>query len=758
MAAPGHRGDVSPYELACGPLEKREREVKAEAGSEPADSSVFSIGRSESGPPARCMATLSSAATRGALPGSDPVFEGNREENPSTSTSGGGGDGSPSRERLEARSITTQRSFPDKQELARLQEGHRIWNLRPTVELPTFKSCSDFAGRVELYRGRHSIVWSCFCKQTKHPLVVKMYDKSKMNARHFKNAGREVAILKMLYSSEEKSFAGVVGFLGSFEDASNLYIVQAKCSKGDLFKELLRKGGTMEESRVCTEVVVPLLLTLQHLHNLHVVHRDIKPENIFFTAENELKLGDFGLAINTSKEKPISRVGTLDYMAPEVLAMPTPEQIAKKKINVNDIVGYGDKVDIWALGILVYELIAGRPPFEVEDPDQTALLIMHADLEQFPGHMGQQCISFIKQALRKEPKERLSAAALLQHPWVAQHYQVSLPLELHHSLLADKPTRGVVVPHGLQTTPIRDSAIGTSGSASHKRSRFNGSAKLRGTTLEAAQESVLAAAGVMANSGADLYHRLCTSAINGGAKKVSKRTSIDNNGSKRPQSAMEQSNKTMRAVHLESELRPRWRSCPGGSISCLARSSAGSEQRVPTPPTSGGSGSEEQKESCPLDPAVVRAWHERQQQTFGRPPPPDAYFDSPAQVSSTAYRPPAPASRLGTPSSPLNRPTTPSRFGGGASAAPQPSYSPAPQQSRFASSAAPTSRFAASAPTSRFAGGGPPTKNPSRMGGTPVTAVVVPPELMESDVDASVSPELHGSTMRVRQHFMGQNI
>lgn len=64
-----------------------------------------------------------------------------------------------------------------------------------------------------------------------------------------------------------------MGYLGSFEDKSNMYIVQSKCSKGDLFKELLRKGGTMEESRVCTEVVVPLLLTLRHLHALHVVHR-----------------------------------------------------------------------------------------------------------------------------------------------------------------------------------------------------------------------------------------------------------------------------------------------------------------------------------------------------------------------------------------------------------------------------------------------------------------------------------------------------
>lgn len=71
--------------------------------------------------------------------------------------------------------------------------------------------------------------------------------------------------------------------------------------------------------------------------------------------------------------------------------------------------GYNEKVDIWALGILIYELIAGRPPFEVEDPDQTALLIMHADLEQFPGYMSPQCTSFIKlvspASFKTEPPE-----------------------------------------------------------------------------------------------------------------------------------------------------------------------------------------------------------------------------------------------------------------------------------------------------------------------------------------------------------------
>jgi serine/threonine protein kinase len=66
------------------------------------------------------------------------------------------------------------------------------------------------------------------------------------------------------------------------------------------------------------QVIIPLLRVLEQLHVRGIIHRDIKPENIFFEADGSLVLGDFGLAIDSSADKPCSRVGTHDYMAPEV--------------------------------------------------------------------------------------------------------------------------------------------------------------------------------------------------------------------------------------------------------------------------------------------------------------------------------------------------------------------------------------------------------------------------------------------------------
>lgn len=90
---------------------------------------------------------------------------------------------------------------------------------------------------------------------------------------------------------------------------------------------------------------------LAYLHSKHVIHRDIKPENLLIGLDGELKIGDFGWSVHAPSNRRRTFCGTLDYLPPEM-------------VEGKD---HNEKVDHWALGVLAYEFLCGRPPFEEKD-------------------------------------------------------------------------------------------------------------------------------------------------------------------------------------------------------------------------------------------------------------------------------------------------------------------------------------------------------------------------------------------------------
>ena len=141
-----------------------------------------------------------------------------------------------------------------------------------------------------------------------------------------------------------------------------------------------------------------------------------------------VKLGDFGLAIDARRELPFSRSGTLDYMAPEVLANPALPDIdespatTRPQLAARGARPYGPAVDVWAVGVLAYECVVGRPPFDAGGDDAaTAARVLYSDAVALPPHHGPEWASFVAAALAKRPTDRPSAATLLAHPWLAMH-------------------------------------------------------------------------------------------------------------------------------------------------------------------------------------------------------------------------------------------------------------------------------------------------------------------------------------------------
>lgn len=135
---------------------------------------------------------------------------------------------------------------------------------------------------------------------------------------------------------------------------------------------------------------------------------------------------DFGLAIDINKEKPVSCLGTLEYVAPEVFIDHSPD-----KRGVNDDSSYSSACDIWGVGVLTYELLTGKPPFErdMSAPDNVCQLEGFKQLlltvePELPSYLSPDAVSFINSTMNKDPAQRLSSTELLNLPFIRPYMQM----------------------------------------------------------------------------------------------------------------------------------------------------------------------------------------------------------------------------------------------------------------------------------------------------------------------------------------------
>lgn len=186
-------------------------------------------------------------------------------------------------------------------------------------------------------------------------------------------------------------------------------------AQGELF-EILEDDRNLGEPEV-RKIAQQLVHALYYLHSHRIIHRDMKPQNILISANGIVKLCDFGFARSMSTNTIVltSIKGTPLYMAPE-LVQELP---------------YNHTVDLWSLGVIIYELFVGTPPFYTNSI-YTLIHLIVKDPVKFPDNMSPEFKSFLQGLLNKTPSERLSWPELLQHPFVQETDQEKKDRKIRH--------------------------------------------------------------------------------------------------------------------------------------------------------------------------------------------------------------------------------------------------------------------------------------------------------------------------------------
>jgi aurora kinase len=157
-------------------------------------------------------------------------------------------------------------------------------------------------------------------------VAIKCYSRARLNTRSLQLVSEEIELHSSL------SHPGLTSFYGWFEDKRrNICIVLELAKRGDLFGVIHYEdgrdsdgAGTLTESQVCQCVIRPIASALAHMHAKGIMHRDIKPGNVLVAGDGmSCKLADFEFAVNYRRHKVSTRLGTLEYMAPEMLRCDT---------------------------------------------------------------------------------------------------------------------------------------------------------------------------------------------------------------------------------------------------------------------------------------------------------------------------------------------------------------------------------------------------------------------------------------------------
>ncbi|KDD73135.1 protein kinase, partial [Helicosporidium sp. ATCC 50920] len=276
-------------------------------------------------------------------------------------------------------------------------------SVHPPFPSPSLES--DFTVGEVLGRGAYGTVRLATEKSSGKQYACKSILKSKLVSRSdVEDVRKEVEILNLL-----TPHGTIAGILRAYEDSAAVHIVMDYCAGGELFERIVSRGVFSE--RDAARVFAQMVDMVRHCHSLGIMHRDIKPENFLLTDATDaadLRACDFGLSVYFKRGQVFeSLVGSAYYVAPEVLQR-----------------RYGPECDLWSLGVVLYVLLSGLPPFwgRSEQDIFQSILRGALDFETPPWpSVSPEAKAMVSSLLHRDPAKRPSPSQILAAPWLQRH-------------------------------------------------------------------------------------------------------------------------------------------------------------------------------------------------------------------------------------------------------------------------------------------------------------------------------------------------
>jgi len=279
-------------------------------------------------------------------------------------------------------------------------------NFRPEVpEQTSTVSKNNFVFHYVVGKGGFGKVWKVESKKNKQIYAMKEMSKSKVITKRSVNS-----VMNERHLLSTLKHPSLVNMMHAFQDRENLYLIMELMPGGDLRYHISKKRRFSEEQ---TKFFVACIVQgLEYLHMNGCIHRDIKPENLVLDNKGYVRITDLGIARIWRPENSSDTSGTPGYMAPEVMCRQN----------------HGVAVDYFALGVMAYEFMMGRRPYQgrsrKEIRDQILAKQVQIKKHEIPEGWSLEAADFVNRLIQRKPANRLGLngpSEVKSHPWIKDY-------------------------------------------------------------------------------------------------------------------------------------------------------------------------------------------------------------------------------------------------------------------------------------------------------------------------------------------------